>query len=78
MRWQDNYSSFGLISTARLNPSFFGDRSDPELATSRLQKLATKTVGFLYYRLPPSSDPESPLSEQMNSLESIDSRHQSF
>lgn len=70
--------NYAIVSTARFDPAFFGDPPDPALATSRLRKLTTKMIGLLYYRLPESSDPESPLYGGINGISDIDSRRQAF
>jgi predicted Zn-dependent protease len=50
-----------VISTFRMDPETYGLPADDELLTSRARKMLTKYIGLLYYDLPTSSDPESPL-----------------
>jgi predicted Zn-dependent protease len=50
-----------VISTFRMNPETYGLPPDDELLLSRTRKMLTKYIGLLYYELPTSSDPESPL-----------------
>jgi predicted Zn-dependent protease len=50
-----------VISTFRMNPETYGLPPDDELLLSRTPKMLTKYIGLLYYELPTSSDPESPL-----------------
>jgi predicted Zn-dependent protease len=70
--------NYAIISTARIGPAYFGDPPDRPLETSRLRKMTTKMIGFLYYHLPESSDPESPLYGGINGISDIDSRRQAF
>ena len=67
-----------IISTARFNPSFFGDPPDAELERSRLRKMTSRMIGSLYYKLPPSDDPESPVTKDITCLDDVDKLRQSF
>lgn len=51
----------GIVSTFRMTPEFYGSPADPDLLFSRSRKLLTKYIGLLYYDLPPSDDPASPM-----------------
>jgi len=50
-----------VISTFRMNPETYGEPPSDELLFSRTRKLLTKYIGLLFYGLPPSEDPLSPL-----------------
>ncbi len=50
-----------MISTFRMNPEVYSEPTNDELLFSRSRKLFTKYVGLLYYELPTSSDPRSPM-----------------
>ena len=50
-----------VISVFRMNPETYSEPSNDELLFSRSRKLFTKYVGLLYYELPTSSDPRSPM-----------------
>jgi predicted Zn-dependent protease len=50
-----------VVSTLRMDPRFYSEAQDDELLASRARKLLSKYIGLLYYGLPPSSDPASPM-----------------
>lgn len=50
-----------VMSSLRMDPQFYSERADDELYYARTRKLLTKFIGFLYYQLPLSSDPSSPM-----------------
>lgn len=50
-----------MVSFFRMTPEFYGQASNEELFFARARKLLSKYVGFLYYGLPPSDDPQSPM-----------------
>lgn len=50
-----------VISSARMDPQSYGRGRDDDLFFSRVRKLFSKYVGVLYYDLPGSPDPESPM-----------------
>ena len=61
-----------VVSTFRMNPETFGESRDDDLLFSRACKLVSKYIGLLYYGLPPSDDPESPLYDSILSLDDLD------
>jgi len=61
-----------VVSTARLNPRFFGISEGEDVAFSRARKLFTKNIGLLYYGLPDSDDPDSPLYNNILSVADLD------
>jgi predicted Zn-dependent protease len=50
-----------VVSSMRMTPEFYGEPVDDELFFSRMRKLVSKYIGLLYYGLPPSEDPRSPM-----------------
>jgi predicted Zn-dependent protease len=50
-----------VISTFRMNPETYGGPPNDRLLFSRARKLLSKYVGLLFYGLPSSPDPRSPL-----------------
>lgn len=50
-----------VVSVSRMNPQFYSEAADGLLFYARTRKLISKYVGLLYYRLPTSSDPASPV-----------------
>jgi len=61
-----------VVSSARLNPVVFGISEGEDVAFSRARKLFTKNIGLLYYGLPDSDDPDSPLYNNILSLRDLD------
>lgn len=61
-----------VVSTFRMDPETFGESRDDELLFSRARKLVSKYVGLLFYGLPPSDDPQSPLYNSILSLDDLD------
>ena len=45
----------------RMSPEFYGEPANDQLFFSRMRKLVSKYIGLLYYGLPPSEDPASPM-----------------
>ena len=62
----------GVVSTFRMNPETFGKDRDDDLLFSRARKMVSKYVGLLYFRLPESPDPDSPLYNSILSLDALD------
>ena len=60
------------ISTFRMNPVTYGEPPSDELLFSRARKLVSKYIGLLFYGLPVSSDPRSPLYDSILSLADLD------
>jgi predicted Zn-dependent protease len=57
----DSSNPEGMVSTFRMNPETYGEDPDDDKLFSRARKMLTKYIGVLYYGLPESSDPTSPL-----------------
>jgi predicted Zn-dependent protease len=50
-----------VVSVLRMNPQFYSEAADGLLFYGRARKLVSKYVGLLYYGLPTSPDPASPM-----------------
>jgi predicted Zn-dependent protease len=61
-----------VVSTMRMTPVFYGEAADQELFLSRMRKLVSKYVGLLYYGLPPSDDPQSPMFDSILGPDDLD------
>jgi predicted Zn-dependent protease len=61
-----------VVSSFRMDPQFYDQPADEALYFSRYRKLLTKYVGLLYYGLPTSSDPNSPMYDHILSAEDLD------
>jgi len=57
----DREESIALISSARMDPQIYGLPENNELYFTRVRKMVSKYVGFLYFGLPESQDAESPM-----------------
>ncbi|MEO7667362.1 MAG: hypothetical protein ABIU97_10070 [Dehalococcoidia bacterium] len=65
-------SSVSVISTTRMDPAAYGELPDDELLNSRVRKLLSKYIGFLYYNLDLSADPKSPMFDNILSPDDLD------
>jgi predicted Zn-dependent protease len=68
----------GVISTARLDPAWYGEPPDPSLLRLRLRKVVAKTVGLLYYRFPVNDNPRSALYHALSTVQDIDRVSEDF
>lgn len=66
---------WGMISTFRMNPQTFGDRSNDDLWFERIRKLFTKYVGVTYYGLDEDQIPSSAMYQPLYSLRALDGIH---
>lgn len=69
---------FAVVSSARMDPVFFREPADDELAHIRLQKMISKNVGIMYYGLPQSKDRRSVLFGPILSRDDLDSIGEDF
>lgn len=67
-----------VVSTFRMNPQTFGEPRNDELLFSRARKLVTKYIGLLYFGLPLSDDPRSPMYDSILSLDDLDKMQESL
>ena len=63
---------YAVISTFRLNPVTYGDAPDDQLLQARINKLALRAAGQIYFDRPSTQEPKSPLFRTIVSLETID------
>lgn len=68
----------GVISTARLDPTWYGEPPDPFLLRLRLRKVVAKTVGLLYYRHLVNDNPRSALYHSLSTVQDIDRVSEDF
>ena len=68
----------GVISTARLDPTWYGEPADPSLLRLRFRKVVAKTVGLLFYRLPVNDNPRSALYHALSTVQDIDRVSEDF
>ncbi|HEU4758769.1 MAG TPA: hypothetical protein VFT91_02190, partial [Dehalococcoidia bacterium] len=61
-----------VVSTFRMNPETYRERANEDLLFSRARKLVSKYIGLLYYGLPPSDDPRSPMFDAILGLDDLD------
>lgn len=61
-----------VISTFRMQPEIYGDPPDDELFQTRVRKMVSRYIGVLYYELPESPDPQSPLFNSIGGLADLD------
>jgi predicted Zn-dependent protease len=61
-----------VVSLARFDPSFFGQRHDGKLVKERLRKFVTQKIGELYYGLPRNDDSGSVLYRGTDNLTALD------
>jgi YD repeat-containing protein len=61
-----------VISTARLDPVFYGQSAAPDLMAARLRKLLTKNIGLTYYHMELSGDPASILYDDVETMKTLD------
>jgi len=66
------------ISTARLNPVFYGEPAAPQLFETRLRKLMTKNIGISYYHLDLSSDRGSVLYDNVENMNTLDTMSEDY
>lgn len=69
---------FAVVSSARMDPVFFGEPADDELLHMRLRKMISKNLGIMYYGLPQSKDRTSVLFGPILGLDDLDSIGEDF
>lgn len=63
---------FAVISTARMDPEFFGLEPDDSILVSRLRKMVSKTIGGFYYGLPERTDKSSVMYSPILGVDDLD------
>lgn len=76
-RWRFAFSwrqenRFAVVSSARMDPVFFGRRENDAIRQPRLRKMITKNIGLMYYGYFQSSDPKSVLYSAVLSIDDLD------
>src|SRR5207302_4637339 len=61
-----------VISTARLNPAYYGQSASPSLLETRLRKLLTKNIGISFYGLELTSERGSVLYNDIEDMDTLD------
>jgi predicted Zn-dependent protease len=61
-----------VISTARMDPTFFREPADPELRNARLHRMVTRLLGTLYCNFPREGSSESVLRPELLSVTDLD------
>lgn len=69
---------FAVVSTARMDPVFFGRKRNDAILESRLRKMITKNIGLMYYGYFQSSDPKSVLYRSVLSIDDLDKIGEDF
>lgn len=67
-----------VISTARLNPAYYGEPAVPSLLETRLRKLLTKNIGISFYGLELTSDRGSVLYNDIEDMETLDAMGEDY
>jgi predicted Zn-dependent protease len=67
-----------VISTARLNPVYYGRLAAPAVLETRLRKLLSKNIGISFYGLNLSSDPGSVLYNEIWNMETLDAMGEDY
>lgn len=66
------YDPKAVVSSARMDPVFFGEPNDIDVYFARTRKLFSKYLGLLYYGLPTSDDPKSPMYDYIRGPGDVD------
>ena len=63
---------FAVVSTAPMDPVFFGRQANASLLQLRVRKIITKNIGLMYYGHFQSNDPKSVLYRSILSVDDLD------
>lgn len=81
-RWRFAYNyreagKYAVIPTARLDPGFYGYKPSSAIKRERLEKVAAKNVGLLYFGFEMTSNPESVMlfAENPRQMDSMSGRY---
>lgn len=69
---------FAVISTARMDPTWFADPADLALLRRRLRKATTRMIGFLHYGYPETTDQRTVMFGPVRSLDDLDRLREDF
>ena len=67
-----------VISTARLNPAYYGKPPVPSLVETRLRKLLTKNIGITFYGLELTGDRGSVLYDDIEDMDALDAMGEDY
>lgn len=70
--------SAAVVSSARMDPSNYGEPPDPELLQERLRKMVSKQIGILHFGLPQSGDRRSVMYGPILGRDDLDSIGEDF
>jgi predicted Zn-dependent protease len=62
----------GVVSTFRMDPAMYGEPKNQELFYSRVRKMTSKYVGMLFFGVPVSQDPTSPMYDSIGGPDDLD------
>ncbi|MBI5517451.1 MAG: hypothetical protein HY909_27015 [Deltaproteobacteria bacterium] len=75
-RWRYAFAAYGervaVVSTARMDPAFYGDQADRGLVDARLHRMVTRVLAGIYCGLPRRGAPDSVLRPEVLSLDDLD------
>lgn len=74
----DLWGRFALVSAEALRPSTYCEPEDKELLAARVRKVVARHLGALYFDLPPSEDPRSPLYARASCVDDVDYQGEDF
>jgi predicted Zn-dependent protease len=63
---------FAIISTARMEPLWYGTTEDPIIFHQRARKMVSRYIGFMYYGLNTNNDKHSVLCNSIGGIEDLD------
>src|SRR5215468_4521257 len=63
---------WAVISTARMDPTWYAQPAHPALLRKRLRKMVTRAIGILHFRYAEVSNQRSVMSGPILSLEDLD------
>jgi predicted Zn-dependent protease len=69
---------FAVVSSARMDPVIYGQPPDDELLQTRLRKMISRYIGFLYFRLSKSNNRRSVLYDPILSIDDLDGIGEDF
>lgn len=61
-----------VVSSSRMDPLFYSEPRNNDLFYTRTRKLVSKYIGLLYYLLPTSTDPTSPMYDHIGGPSDVD------
>jgi predicted Zn-dependent protease len=69
---------FAVLSTARMDPTWFADPANPDLLRKRLRKAATRMIGFLHYGYRETTDRRSVMFGPVLGIDDLDRLHEDY